>query len=115
MKMPYYAALAGAVNANIQAGRGGACTAYYSVFDPEAETIMMAQNPRTPAEKQNRDLHFAMMSNRLVGKKVAKKENIFAFNVYTAPDLVAKFYSGDQDGFESRYNQYENNPDFKKV
>jgi len=113
--MPYYAALAGAVNANIQAGRGGACTAYYSVFDPEAETIMMAQNPRTPVEKQNRDLHFAMMSNRLVGKKVAKKENIFAFNVYTAPDLVAKFYSGDQDGFEALYNQYENNPDFKKV
>jgi len=69
MKLPYYKALAGAVNANIQAGRGGACTTYYSAFDPEAEVLTMAQNPRTPTDKQNRDLHFAMMSNRFMGKE----------------------------------------------
>lgn len=114
-KMPYYNHIAGAVMANMQAGRGGACTQYYSAFDPENEVIMMAQNPRTPVDKQNRDLHFAMMGNRLLGKKVAKSENIFLFNVFTAPDLTKLFYSGDQDGFEELYNKYEADPNFKKV
>lgn len=114
-KMPYYNHIAGAVTANMQAGRGGACTQYYSAFDPENEVIMMAQNPRTPVDKQNRDLHFAMMGNRLLGKKVAKSESIFLFNVFTAPDLTKLFYSGDQDGFEELYNKYEADPNFKKV
>ena len=114
-KMPYYNHIAGAVMANMQAGRGGACTQYYSAFDPENEVIMMAQNPRTPVDKQNRDLHFAMMGNRLLGKKVAKSENIFLFNVFTAPDLTKLFFSGDQDGFEELYNKYEADVNFKKT
>lgn len=114
-KMPYYTHIAGAVMANMQAGRGGACTQYYSGFDPENEVIMMAQNPRTPVDKQNRDLHFAMMSNRLMGKKVARDENVFLFNVHTAPDLNKLFFSGDQDGFEELYNKYEADPNFKKT
>lgn len=114
-KMPYYGHIAGAVMANMQAGRGGACTQYYSGFDPENEVIMMAQNPRTPVDKQNRDLHFAMMSNRLMGKKVAMSEDIFLFNVFTAPDLTKLFFSGDQDGFEALYNKYEADVNFKKA
>lgn len=114
MKLPYYKALAGAVNANIQAGRGGACTTYYSAFDPEAEVLTMAQNPRTPTDKQNRDLHFAMMSNRFMGKKVMSNESFFTFNTHTAPDLMKAFYSGDQDEFERIYNKYEADPTFKK-
>lgn len=114
-KMPYYNHIAGAVMANMQAGRGGACTQYYSAFDPENEVIMMAQNPRTPVDKQNRNLHFAMMGNRLLGKKVAKSENIFLFNVFTAPDLTKLFFSGDQDGFEELYNKYEADVNFKKT
>jgi ribonucleoside-diphosphate reductase alpha chain len=114
MKLPYYKALAGAVNANIQAGRGGACTTYYSAFDPEAEVLTMAQNPRTPTDKQNRDLHFAMMSNRFMGKKVMSNESFFTFNTHTAPDLMKAFYSGDQDEFERIYNKYEADPAFKK-
>lgn len=113
-KLPYYAALAGAVNANMQAGRGGACTTYYSAFDPEAEVLTMAQNPRTPTDKQNRDLHFAMMSNRFMGKKVKNNEDFFTFNAYTAPDLMKALYSGDQDEFERIYKSYEADPNFKK-
>lgn len=113
-KLPYYNALAGAVNANMQAGRGGACTTYYSAFDPEAEVLTMAQNPRTPTDKQNRDLHFAMMSNRFMGKKVLNNEDFFTFNTYTAPDLVKSFYSGDQDEFERIYNKHETDANFKK-
>lgn len=113
-KLPYYKSLAGAVKANLQAGRGGACTAYFSCFDPEAPVIALLQNPTTPKDKQNRDIHFAVLLNRLFAKKVAKNENIFTFNIKTAPDLTKLFYSGDQDTFESLYNQYEQDPNFKK-
>lgn len=113
-KLPYYKALAGAIKANLQAGRGGACTTYYSAYDPEALSIALLQNPRTPRDKQNRDLHFAVMFNRFFAKKVIENGSIFTFNVYTAPDLVEAFYSGDEYEFEKIYYSYENNPTFKK-
>jgi ribonucleoside-diphosphate reductase alpha chain len=113
-KLPYYKSLAGAVKANLQAGRGGACTAYFSCFDPEAPVIALLQNPTTPKDKQNRDIHFAVLLNRLFAKKVAKNEDIFTFNIKTAPDLTKLFYSGDQDAFELLYYQYEQDPNFKK-
>lgn len=113
-KLPYFRSLAGAVKANLQAGRGGACTAYYSCFDPEALVITMLQNPRTPLDKQNRDIHFAIITNRLFAKRVAANKNIFTFNVHTAKDLTDLFYSGDQDAFEALYEKYENDPNFEK-
>jgi ribonucleoside-diphosphate reductase alpha chain len=113
-KLPYYKAMAAAVGANTQAGRGGACTSYYSVFDPEAGVIANLQNERAPEDKKNRDIHFAMMGNRLFAKKVKEGKDIFTFTTFSAPDLMKKFFSGDQDGFEALYNQYENDPKFKK-
>lgn len=113
-KMPYYAALAKANKANMQAGRGGACTAYYSAYDPEAETIMRAQNPRTTEDKKNRDLHFAAQFNAFFAKKVALNEPVFQFTSFTAPDLWEKFFSADIKGFAALYEKYERNPSFKK-
>lgn len=113
-KLPYYKSLAGAVKANLQAGRGGACTSYYSAFDPEADTIARIQNPRMTEDKRNRDIHFAMMSNRLFAKKVLRDENIFLFTSFTAPDLMKLFFSGDQDGFEELYIKYDQDEFFIK-
>jgi ribonucleoside-diphosphate reductase alpha chain len=104
-KLPYFKSLAGAVKANIQAGRGGACTTYYSVFDPEAESIALLQNPRTPRDRQNRDIHFCVQFNRLFAKKVAKGEDIFTFNVKSQPRLMELFFSGDQEAFEDEYER----------
>lgn len=113
-KLSYYKSLAGAVNANLQTGRGGACTTFYSVFDPEAEIIALLQNPRTTEDKRNRDLHFAILLNFFFIKKVAKNEDIFTFNVKTAPDLTDAFYNGDSSLFEKVYLKYENDPTFIK-
>lgn len=104
-KLPYFKSLAGAVKANLQAGRGGACTTYYSVFDPEAESIALLQNPRTPKDRQNRDIHFCVQFNRLFAKKVARGEDIFTFNVKSHPRLMELFFSGDQEAFEEEYEQ----------
>ena len=113
-KLPYFRSLAGAVKANLQGGRGGACTTYFSCFDPEVMTIIMLQNPRTTRDKQNRDIHFAMLYNRLFVKKVAKNEQMFVFNEHTAPDLNAKFFSDDAEGFEELYGKYEADDSFVK-
>ena len=113
-KLPYYRSLAAAVKANLQGGRGGACTTYFSCYDPEANTIIMLQNPRTTKDKQNRDIHFAFMYNRLFAKKVAKNEDIFTFNKFTHPDLHELFFSDKQDEFEELYAKYETDPMFNK-
>lgn len=114
-KLPYFNAVAKGVKANTQAGRGGACTQYYSGYDPEAVTIAQLQNPRSVADKRNRDIHFAMLVNRWLAKKVAKNEQVFFFNCFTAPDLHRKMFSGDQDGFEALYKKYEEDENFQKT
>lgn len=113
-KLPYFRSLAGAVKANLQGGRGGACTTYYTCFDPEVNIITMLQNPRTVKEKQNRNIHFALITNTFFAKKVIYNKNIFTFNIFTAPDLTNLFYSNKLEEFEELYRQYEENPNFKK-
>jgi ribonucleoside-diphosphate reductase alpha chain len=114
-KLSYYGALAKAVKANIQAGRGGACTSYLPMFDPEIEKVLMLQNPRTPVDKQNRDMHFAWQDNYFFARKVFNNEDIFHFNSWSAPDLFASFFSGDGKKFEELYKKYEADPNFKKT
>jgi ribonucleoside-diphosphate reductase alpha chain len=113
-KLPYFASLGKAVHANMQAGRGGACTTYYSGFDPEAEVIAYLRNPRSTEDRKNRDLHYALVTNRLFAEKVAMNEQAFSFNVLTAPALTQLFFSGDADGFKKEYERLEQNPDFEK-
>jgi ribonucleoside-diphosphate reductase alpha chain len=113
-KMPYYAALGKAIKANKQGSRGGACTTYFSIFDPEAVSLIMAQNPKTPVASQNRDLFFTVLTNRLFAKKVAANGSIFTFNVYTQPKLTELFYSDQIDAFEALYVQIEEDPSKSK-
>lgn len=113
-KLPYYRSLAFATKANQQAGRGGACTTYYSAFDPENTTIALLQNPMSTEDKKIRELHFGVMYNRFFTKKAAKNEDVFVFTEYTAPDLWQAMFSGDQEHFEYLYQLYEKNPTFEK-
>lgn len=114
-KLPYYKSVGAVVTENLQAGRGGACTEYFSAYDNEAVKITQLQNVRAVVEARNRDIHFAMLVNRWVGKKVARDEQIFFFNCYTAPDLHKKLFSSDMDGFEKLYLKYEQDESFKKT
>lgn len=114
-KLGYYASLGKAVKANLQNGRGGAATTYYSAFDPEGLTINQLRNPRSVEDKKNRDIHYALQTNHFFLKKVAKNEKVFVFNSYTAPDLHEAFYRGDKEVFERLYDQYEKDESFKKT
>ena len=113
-KLPLYAVLGKAVKAMKQNSRGGACTTYFSAYDPEAETIALLRNPRSTEDKKNRDLHYALESNKFFAEKVAKNEEVFQFNTYTAPRLMELFFSPDYDGFKAEYERLEADPSFKK-
>ena len=118
-RLPYYASLGKAVKANLQNGRGGACTTFFSCFDPQIETILQLKNPKSTENKRNRDIDYAFITNKFFNKKVAQKNPedrmIFTFNSYNAPDLYKAFYSGDENLFEEIYNKYENDILFPKT
>lgn len=113
-KLPYLASLGKAVHANMQAGRGGACTTYYSGFDPEAEIIAYLRNPRSTEDRKNRDLHYALVTNKLFAEKAARNEDAFSFNVRTAPELTRLFFGPDTAAFKREYERLEQDPTFKK-
>lgn len=113
-KMDYFRSLGSAIRKNMQAGRAGACTTYYSVFDPEAMDIAVAQNPRATEDKKIRAIHFAAMSNKFFAQAVADNREVFTFNCFTAPRLHALFFSGDQVGFEQEYNRLLGDESFEK-
>lgn len=113
-KMGYYDATGKLVISNKTAGRQGAMNTFVSIYDPEFETLVMAQNPMTPLDKRNRMMHFTFEDNALFAKKVALDEEIFKFNIFTAPDLYEAQFDGDSAKFEEIYNRYENDPSFKK-
>lgn len=114
-KLPYYRSMQTAVSANVQNGRAGACTTYYSAFDPEVQTIVRLKNQRTPAAKQIRGMDYNQMSNLFFVEKVANEEQVFLFNIQTAPDLHAAFFSGDLNKFRDLYEKYEQDESFVKI
>ena len=114
-KLPYFRALAAEVKSNLQNGRGGACTSYFSIFDPEVDVLLRLKNPMSTEDKKIRTLDYSWGGNKFFAKKVARNENIFLFNTHTAPDLYKALYSDNEAEFERLYNQYEANDAFKKT
>src|SRR5690606_6725690 len=113
--LPYFRALVAEVKSNLQNGRGGACTSYFSIFDPEVDTLLRLKNPMSTEDKKIRGMDYSWGGNRFFARKVTRNEDIFLFNCFTAPDLQAALYSGDEEKFETLYAQYEQNPAFKKT
>lgn len=114
-KLPYYRALVAEVKSNLQNGRGGACTTYFSIFDPEIDTLLRLKNPMSTEDKKIRGLDYSWGGNRFFARKVARNEEVFLFNCHTAPDLYEALYSDDEQWFEDLYNKYANDDDFKKT
>lgn len=113
-KLPYYSALAGAVKSSLQNGRGGACTTYFSVYDPEVEVLIRLKHPLSPEEKQNLDIDYNVVFNRFFVRQAAQNNKVFLFNINTAPDLWHAQFSGIPSLFETLYAKYEADESFKK-
>ena len=105
-KLPYYRSLVGAINANLQNGRGGAATVHYTAFDPEVEVIQKLKNPMTPEAKRVRGVDYSFGSTKFLARRAARNENIALFSYQQAPDLYEAMYSKNLALFEDLYQQY---------
>ena len=114
-KLPYYRSLVGAVGANLQNGRGGACTEHYTAYDPEVETLTKLKNQTQVESKKIRGMDYSFGSNKFFARKVAKNEDVMLFSYADAPELYEAQYSSDPKLFETLYNEYESNPLTKKT
>lgn len=114
-KTPYYNKQFGIVKSNKQGPRGGSLNEFFSAYDPEVKSIMVLKNPRTPINKRQRGIDYTMMLNRWLLHKSSLEENVFLFNVYTAPDLCEAMYGKDLAKFVEIYQKYENDPEFEKT
>lgn len=113
-KLPYYRALVAEVKCNLQNGRGGACTTYFPVFDPEVDVLLRLKNPMSTEDRKIRGMDYSWGGNRFFARKVARNEEVFLFNCHTAPDLHEALYAGDEARFETLYARYEQDPGFEK-
>lgn len=104
-KLPYYRAMTGAIQANLQNGRGGASTVHYTAYDPEVEVIQKLRHPMTPASKKISGCHYSFGTNKFFARKVAKNEDFYLFSYADAPDLYEAQYSADDEQFEKLYNE----------
>ncbi|HET8900124.1 MAG TPA: ribonucleoside-diphosphate reductase subunit alpha [Rhodanobacteraceae bacterium] len=114
-KLPYFRALVAEVKSNLQNGRGGACTSYFSIFDPEVDTLLRLKNPMSTEDKKIRGMDYSWGANQFFARKVALNEPVFLFNCYTAPELHAALYSGDEARFATEYARREADPTFAKT
>lgn len=114
-KHGYYQSLGKATKANIQAGRGGACNTFFSVYDPEAMLLTNAQSVMASDDKKNRDIKFTVMFNQFFAEKVANCEEVFQFTPKTQPELWTLFNSGNREGFAKLYNQIDADGSVKKT
>lgn len=105
-KLPYYRAMVGAIQANLQNGRGGASTVHYTAYDPEVEVIQKLRHPMTPANKKIGGCHYSFGSNKFFARKVAKNEEIYLFSISDAPELYEAQYSKDTELFGKLYEEY---------
>jgi ribonucleoside-diphosphate reductase alpha chain len=112
-KLPYYRAMVGAIGANLQNGRGGASTVYYTAYDPEVETIQKLRNPMTPQSKRISGCHYNFGSNKFFARKVAKNETFAPFSYGSNPELYEAQYSKDQSKFERLYAEHEKTTDVR--
>jgi len=106
-KLPYYRAMVGAIGANMQNGRGGASTVYYTCFDPEVEVIMKLKHPMTPASKKIGGCHYNFGSNKLFARRAARNELYSLFSYSTHPEMYEAMYDTDQTKFEEMYAEFE--------
>jgi ribonucleoside-diphosphate reductase alpha chain len=112
-KLPYYRAMVGAIGANLQNGRGGASTVYYTAYDPEVEVIQKLRHPMTPEAKRIAGCHYNFGSNKFFARKVAKNEEYAPFSYSNNSELYNAQYKADQSEFERLYAEHEAKATFK--
>lgn len=106
-KLPYLKYTESGVNANKQAGRGGAATMYFSVLDPELGDLLKLRHPTTVDEKKIKDIDYGLAYNASFIRRGALNQDWMLISYLHAPDLWHALYSSDIAKFDELYEKYE--------
>lgn len=106
-KLPYLKYTESGVNANKQAGRGGAATMYFSVLDPELGDLLKLRHPTTVDEKKIKDIDYGLAYNASFIRRGALNQDWMLISYLYAPDLWHALYSSDIAKFDELYEKYE--------
>jgi len=104
-KLPYYRHFSTAVKANKQHSRGGSATMYYTVLDPEIETLLKLKDIRTPDEKRIQFMDYGVCIPPLLIEKVKKNDVWMLVSYKDARELWDSLYTGDEQQFNNLYDQ----------
>lgn len=105
-KLPYYKYTESGVCSNKQAGRGGACTMYFSCLDPELGDLLKLRHPTTVDEKKIKDIDYGLAYNYALLKHAALNKDWMLISYFYAKDLWEALYSSDLEEFERLYEIY---------
>ncbi|MBP7966730.1 ribonucleoside-diphosphate reductase subunit alpha [Candidatus Woesebacteria bacterium] len=105
-KLPYYKYTEAGVCSNKQAGRGGACTMYFSCLDPELGDLLKLRHPTTVDEKKIKDIDYGLAYNYALLKHAALNKDWMLISYFYAKDLWEALYSSDLEEFERLYEIY---------
>lgn len=115
-KLPYYRYYDRAVKANVQPGRGGSATVFYSCFDPEIETLLKLKSDKVSEAVRIKHMDYGMRFNSYLLKRISRDEDITLFSILEAPEVYETFYSKNIEDFVTAYEAAEKRlPKAKKV
>jgi len=114
-KLRYLKTQAETVKQSVKAGRDGASTQYFSIYDPEAIAMGCAQNPKAPEDRRIGNTHFCFIYNEFLLDAVDEDIELFEFNIFTAPQLYAAMFDPDVEVFKKEYALLLADDSFKKT
>ena len=113
-KLPYYKMLESSVGANLQNGRGGAATVYFTCHDPEIMDLLALKNPTTVAQKQIRGIDYSFSYNGKFLDHVKKNKEWMLISYKDAPDLIEAMYEETMTNYNKLYDKYDKDSNVKK-
>lgn len=106
-KLPYYRHVDRSTKANVQAGRGGAATVHFVIFDPEIETLLKLKSDKVSEEVKIKHMDYSMVYNKYFIKRMANKQDITLLSYKDAPEVHKAFYDKDMSKFVELYELAE--------
>lgn len=94
--------------------RGGNSTSHYPFWHLDVESLVVLKNNKGSDNNRVRGMDYSVQLCRLFYKRVQEKGNITLFSPHEVPELYEAMVSGDNDKFESLYEELEKKRGIRK-
>lgn len=87
--------------------RGGASTTFFPFWHKEILDILVLKNNKGTDDNRVRKMDYGIQFNRLFYRRFVEGKDITLFSPGEVPELYDAFVSGNNDAFETLYEEYE--------